>query len=688
MEQHRNERTGETGDPRENTLTNGIVRHDSHMRNSGVTWPGIEPGSTWGRRADAGRRRFFGTADSCWQDLTAPAQRSAAQQVRIVVRNSGASARSRGLISTGLTTPCRGRAHLSARRTRNRRSSWHGAGGGGGGWWWKEPLVQQSGGENGRLCIRLRSASGHYWFFFFFPSRLTCPPVDDLAIGPAGAHERRYQFADPRDATAGSLTPQPPSWLLVAVQEKATPALASTHCRTHDVSTVRLRCGAAVAELLACSPPDKTNWVRPPVGSLRIFTTYFPEERKAYEITILPVCVGVWLCVLGVCLLGRCDAMRCDALRCDTLRCDGATVRRSASTTSAVARNSGVAIVGDSRRRRRRTSVYPGSLLDFCTSLPCRMMPLVSEFSWGSPELELSLSRHPRHTAEAWSLLQHGSIVASCHAHSEGWFGGPWLNGGGLTLLLLHPGPGVVQGHVTEHPTLQKRYFDVRRNSSLTPHVNALLGRIHSLIGFAAPRERMLFLIGGFVLRNIPYFLGCSSAKHYKIIFTPWISGSPIGAPRWCVTGWWRHVVKVTYEGGEGSHRFRGRYGPAGPILPDQQARLEDVRRGARQTHPRRSEAARANIMSFLANQILERRSPTSDWYPTRQLAAQPIGNLSLLAVANQARGPFLESRAVNKRIVPSVYLYTLMVNSKGVIFYMNASLSWGDSMFAGNAPD
>ncbi|KAJ8873787.1 hypothetical protein PR048_024622 [Dryococelus australis] len=34
MEQRRNERAGETGDPRENLLTNGIVRHDSHMRKS------------------------------------------------------------------------------------------------------------------------------------------------------------------------------------------------------------------------------------------------------------------------------------------------------------------------------------------------------------------------------------------------------------------------------------------------------------------------------------------------------------------------------------------------------------------------------------------------------------------------------------------------------------------------------
>ncbi|KAJ8866361.1 hypothetical protein PR048_032204 [Dryococelus australis] len=46
MEQRRNERAGETEDPRENLLTND----DSHMRNSGVTRPGIEPGSPWWER--------------------------------------------------------------------------------------------------------------------------------------------------------------------------------------------------------------------------------------------------------------------------------------------------------------------------------------------------------------------------------------------------------------------------------------------------------------------------------------------------------------------------------------------------------------------------------------------------------------------------------------------------------------
>ncbi|KAJ8896891.1 hypothetical protein PR048_002237 [Dryococelus australis] len=38
---------GETGDPRENLPTSGIIRHDSQFRKSGVNRPGIEPGSPW-----------------------------------------------------------------------------------------------------------------------------------------------------------------------------------------------------------------------------------------------------------------------------------------------------------------------------------------------------------------------------------------------------------------------------------------------------------------------------------------------------------------------------------------------------------------------------------------------------------------------------------------------------------------
>ncbi|KAJ8869240.1 hypothetical protein PR048_030812 [Dryococelus australis] len=47
MEQHRNARSGETEYPRENPLTSGIVRHDSHLRKSRVARPGIEPYSPW-----------------------------------------------------------------------------------------------------------------------------------------------------------------------------------------------------------------------------------------------------------------------------------------------------------------------------------------------------------------------------------------------------------------------------------------------------------------------------------------------------------------------------------------------------------------------------------------------------------------------------------------------------------------
>ncbi|KAJ8875402.1 hypothetical protein PR048_023297 [Dryococelus australis] len=47
MEKPRNERAGETGDPRENPPTNAIIRHDSHVRKSGVIRPGIGPGSPW-----------------------------------------------------------------------------------------------------------------------------------------------------------------------------------------------------------------------------------------------------------------------------------------------------------------------------------------------------------------------------------------------------------------------------------------------------------------------------------------------------------------------------------------------------------------------------------------------------------------------------------------------------------------
>ncbi|KAJ8865821.1 hypothetical protein PR048_033343 [Dryococelus australis] len=43
MERRRNERAGGTGDPRENPPTSGIVRHDPHLRKSGVNRLGILP---------------------------------------------------------------------------------------------------------------------------------------------------------------------------------------------------------------------------------------------------------------------------------------------------------------------------------------------------------------------------------------------------------------------------------------------------------------------------------------------------------------------------------------------------------------------------------------------------------------------------------------------------------------------
>ncbi|KAJ8869012.1 hypothetical protein PR048_030558, partial [Dryococelus australis] len=47
MEQRRNERAGEMGDPEKNRRVNGIVRHDSHMQKLRATRSGIEPGSPW-----------------------------------------------------------------------------------------------------------------------------------------------------------------------------------------------------------------------------------------------------------------------------------------------------------------------------------------------------------------------------------------------------------------------------------------------------------------------------------------------------------------------------------------------------------------------------------------------------------------------------------------------------------------
>ncbi|KAJ8895119.1 hypothetical protein PR048_000444 [Dryococelus australis] len=89
---------------------------------------------------------------------------------------------------------------------------------------------------------------------------------------------------------------------------------------------------------------------------------------------------------------------------------------------------------------------------------------------------------------------------------------------------------------------------------------------------------------GRLVRRRCRMTAPCSLSGHLVL------EGHPGGA--WLAG--WRHVVKVTYEGGEGSHRFVGGSGPATPKLADQQARPADVRRGARQIHPRRSEEWRS----------------------------------------------------------------------------------------------
>ncbi|KAJ8874930.1 hypothetical protein PR048_022820 [Dryococelus australis] len=51
MEQHRNARPREMGDPRENPQTSGIARHDSHLRKSGNNRPRLNPICLGGRRA-------------------------------------------------------------------------------------------------------------------------------------------------------------------------------------------------------------------------------------------------------------------------------------------------------------------------------------------------------------------------------------------------------------------------------------------------------------------------------------------------------------------------------------------------------------------------------------------------------------------------------------------------------------
>ncbi|KAJ8869758.1 hypothetical protein PR048_028766 [Dryococelus australis] len=67
MEQHRNEKVGETRDPREASLTNAIVRHNSHLRKSG--WDSGIMGH--GRRAGAARNSMEIVGQPCALPLNA-----------------------------------------------------------------------------------------------------------------------------------------------------------------------------------------------------------------------------------------------------------------------------------------------------------------------------------------------------------------------------------------------------------------------------------------------------------------------------------------------------------------------------------------------------------------------------------------------------------------------------------------
>ncbi|KAJ8883410.1 hypothetical protein PR048_015253 [Dryococelus australis] len=72
MEQRRNERARETGDPREISSTSGISRHDSHMQRSGVTRPVIEPGSSWWEASTEVERRRIARAREAGSTLRRP----------------------------------------------------------------------------------------------------------------------------------------------------------------------------------------------------------------------------------------------------------------------------------------------------------------------------------------------------------------------------------------------------------------------------------------------------------------------------------------------------------------------------------------------------------------------------------------------------------------------------------------
>ncbi|KAJ8888270.1 hypothetical protein PR048_007757 [Dryococelus australis] len=79
--QHWNEREGETEDPRENSSTSGIVRHDSHLRKTGVNRPELNPHALYdslhdihGDSSPFPLQPFHELSNGFWPCLTSPRQ--------------------------------------------------------------------------------------------------------------------------------------------------------------------------------------------------------------------------------------------------------------------------------------------------------------------------------------------------------------------------------------------------------------------------------------------------------------------------------------------------------------------------------------------------------------------------------------------------------------------------------------
>ncbi|KAJ8869326.1 hypothetical protein PR048_030901 [Dryococelus australis] len=87
---HRNERAGEMGDLRENPLTSGIVRHDSHMRKFGVTRPGIEPGWPWLGGEQSNRDTNVLIWSECFETTLRSGYRAAQGLARLVAHDLAA----------------------------------------------------------------------------------------------------------------------------------------------------------------------------------------------------------------------------------------------------------------------------------------------------------------------------------------------------------------------------------------------------------------------------------------------------------------------------------------------------------------------------------------------------------------------------------------------------------------------